>query len=228
MLHRVRIRHDPHSYFIPTRRIVQPHHPPTPPGVLPSLPPYSISLCVRPCIVVCSERFAWSLPPPLRWSLFIFFNKTSVWLGPRPHYGAYLTPSVQVFSTAYIRAIGTMCITPLFSYTQQTMHRQCITYSHIDSTVPSRDSSLSPSFDSATSTTLVSESLPHILFSGWNTSCQPYAGIRMEGMDDWLGASVPSHGSSLPWYYVSGAMAYNGCQLSGDMAHDSFTTRFES
>ena len=117
-----------------------------------------------------------------------------------------------------------MCITPLFSYTQQKMHRQCTTYSHIDSTVPSRDSSLSPSFDSATSTTLVSESLPHTLFSGWNTSCQPYAGIRMEGVDDWLGASVPSHGSSLPWYYVSGAMAYNGCQLSGDMAHDSFTT----
>ena len=151
----------------------------------------------------------------------------------------HFTFPVQVSSTVCTRANGTMPITPLFSYTQQKMHRRFTAHIYIDDVVfycdsphdiaLSRDSLSSLSFDSATSITLTSESLPHTLFSGWNTSCQPYAG-NMEVEDDWPDAPALSYGSSSPRYDFNGEMAYNEAgalapgytrrQPNGEMAYN--------
>ena len=119
------------------------------------------------------------------------------------------------------------------------MHRRFTAHIYIDDVVfhcdpphdiaLSRDSLSSLSFDSATSTTPTSESLPHTLFSGWNTSCQPYAG-NMEVEDDWPDAPAFSYGSSPPRYDFNGEMAYNEAgalapghtlrQPNGEMAYN--------
>ena len=146
----------------------------------------------------------------------------------------HFTFPVQVFSTVCTRANGTMPIIPLFSYTQQKMHRRFTAHIYIDDVVfhcdpphdiaLSRDSLSSLSFDSATSITPTSESLPHTLFSGWNTSCQPYAG-NMEVEDDWPDAPAFSYGSSPPRYDFNGEKAYDGHHLTNDMVHTDVPSR---
>ena len=103
-----------------------------------------------------------------------------------------------------------MPIPPLFSYTLQRMHKQNSTVHEHTDTMPSCDSSPTLSSESIVSTTPISESLPHILFSGCDIPCQPLVGTFGEGEDDWQGAPASRYGSSPPRHHANGALAHNG------------------
>ena len=93
------------SYFIPARHAVQPpHRHPTPPGVLPFLLLSSISSCVRPCRCVFRTVRLVSFSPFIS-TVVIFFNKTSVWPGPRPYHGAhaFYLPCAGLLHSLYTR-----------------------------------------------------------------------------------------------------------------------------